>query len=304
MAGAGRRDYLLGIGLVLLATCGWSLAGLFVRVLPGLNGWQINTWRGLSVSLALLVYLLIVYRSAVLGRFREIPAGAMLACAGFFSVGSTLYVTSLTLTSTANVSSIGATAPIFTAMMSRWATGEKPGGAAWAAAFLALAGVTVIVHEGLMTGGWPGNLVAVATALCFAGQTVTLRRYSSFDMVPAICVGGIATFCIAGLLGGGFDTPLWAIMILALMGPVQLAIPLILFARGARYVPAVTLSLVALMDVVLNPFWAWLGVGEVPELAAFLGGVMTVSAVVLSIAAGRRIAARREAAALEGRTAP
>ncbi len=294
-----RRDYLIGIGLVLLATSGWSLAGLFVRVLPGLNGWQINTWRGLSVAIALLLYLLVVYRRATLAKFREIPAGAMVACAAFFSVGSTLYVTSLTLTSTANVSSIGATAPIFTAVMSRAVTGEAPGSSAWVAAFLALAGVVVIVHDGLQTGGWVGNLVSVGTALCFAGQTVTLRRYSSLDMVPAVCAGGFATFLIAGILGGGFDAPLWAIGILALMGPVQLAVPLILFARGARYVPAVTLSLVALMDVVLNPFWAWLGVGEVPERAAFLGGAMIVSAVLLSIFAGRRIALRRASQRLE-----
>lgn len=291
-----RRDYLIGIGLVLLATCGWSLAGLFVRVLPGLDGWQINTWRGLSVGISLLVYLLFVYGRHTLAKFRDIPALAMAACAGFFSVGSTLYVTSLTLTSTANVSSIGATAPIFTAVMSRFATGERPGGGAWVAAFLALAGVVVIVHDGLQTGGLLGNLVAVGTALCFAGQTVTLRRWASIDMVPAVCVGGFATFLIAGLLAGGISAPLWAIGILAVMGPVQLAIPLILFARGARYVPAVTLSLVALMDVVLNPLWTWIGVGEEPEKAAFAGGAMIVTAVLLSIAAGRRIAARREAA--------
>lgn len=212
-----RRDYLIGVGLVLLATCGWSLAGLFVRVLPGLNGWQVNTWRGLSVAIALFLYLLVVYRGGIWAKFQEIPTKAMVACAAFFAIGSTLYVTSLTLTSTANVSSIGATSPIFTAILSRAVTGEAPGGSAWAAAFLALAGVVVIVHDGLQTGSWVGNLVSVGTALCFAGQTVTLRRYSSIDMVPAVCVGGIATFLIAGTLGGGFDAPFWAISILALM---------------------------------------------------------------------------------------
>ena len=36
-----HRKYLLGILLVLLATIGWSLAGVFGRFLPGLTGGQI-----------------------------------------------------------------------------------------------------------------------------------------------------------------------------------------------------------------------------------------------------------------------
>lgn len=286
------RDYLYGVALVVLATCGWSLAGLFVRRLPGLDGWQINTWRGLSVGVALLAYLIVLYGRQTAARFRDIPPFAMLACAAFFSLGSTLYVTSLTLTSTANVSSIGAAAPIFTALLSTAVLREKPGPATWLATFLALAGVTVIMHAGLTAGGWAGNLAAILTALCFAGQTITLRRYASIDMVPAVCVGGLATFVLAGVVGGGFAVPRDAILVLALMGLVQLAIPLILFAKGARYVPAVALTLLALLDVVLNPFWAWLGAGEAPELAGVIGGSIILGAAALSVVAGRRMAAR------------
>ena len=36
------QPYLVGILLVILATIGSSFSGLFVRVLPELNGWQIN----------------------------------------------------------------------------------------------------------------------------------------------------------------------------------------------------------------------------------------------------------------------
>jgi drug/metabolite transporter (DMT)-like permease len=75
------------------------------------------------------------------------------------------------------------------------------------------------------------------------------------------------------------------------MALLQLAIPLILFVRSAKHVPAVTLSLIALLDTVLNPLMSWIGVGEVPERAAFIGGGVIVIAVLLSIIGGRRIAA-------------
>ena len=282
------RKYVLGIVLVLLATMGWSLAGMFVRFLPGLSGWQINCWRGLSTSIFLLLYLMAVYGRDWQLRFRSLPKAALLAGSGFFAVGSTLYVTSLTLTSTANVSCIGAMAPLFVAAMSGLVLRERPQVAIWVAAVLALFGVTLIFHDGLERGNWLGSAVAIFVALCFAGQTVTLRRYRNFDMVPAICVGGFLAFLAAGLFGGGLSVTPSEVAILAIMGPVQLAIPLILFARSARYVQAATLSLIALLDAVLNPFWAWLGTGEVPTPYAVIGGAIILGAVALSIIAGQR----------------
>ena len=298
---ARDRNYLLGILLVLLATIGWSLAGMFVRFVPRLDGWQINCWRGLSTGLFLLLYLMAIYGRDWQLRFRSLPTVALLAGSGFFAVGSTLYVTSLTLTSTANVSCIGAIAPLFVAAMSGVILRERPHIATWIAALLALFGVTLIFQDGLERGNWLGSAVAILVALCFAGQAVTLRRYRNFDLIPAICIGGFLAFLTAGILGGGLWVSLPDIAILAVMGAVQLAIPLILFAKSARYVPAVTLSLIALLDAVLNPFWAWLGAGEVPTLHAMVGGSIILGAVALSILAGQRTAA---AAQLAAKTSP
>ncbi|MFN4140594.1 DMT family transporter [Aestuariivirga sp.] len=283
--------YGTGILFVLCATLGWSLAGVFVRLLPDLDGWQINCWRGFWMSVFLLVYLVAIYGRGTIGKFREIPTGALLAVAGFFTAGSTLYVTSLTLAGTATVSVIGALSPIFAGVLSPWITGERPSLASWAAAGMALAGVGVIAWEGVNQDNLPALLVCLLVPLSFAGQTVALRRYRAFDMVPAICVGGFVTFAVAGFMGyaagghpgGGFQVSLQQLLLLALMGPLQLSIPLVLYAKGARSVPAVTLTLVAMLDVVLNPFWSWLGVGELPNQSAYLGGAIIISAVLLSI---------------------
>ena len=219
--------------MVLLATVCWSLAGMFVRLVPGLNGWQINCWRGFSMGVVLMLWLLLIYGRNTPARFREIPLGAMISSAGFFALGSTMYVTALTFTSTANVSALGATAPVFTGIMAGLIMKERASLAAWIAAMIALAGVTFIVREGLSPDDWLGNLIALATAFAFAGQTVTLRRYRSFDMIPAIAVGGFATFALAGL-AGGFFVPAETLAVLCLMGLIQLAIPLVLYARGAK----------------------------------------------------------------------
>jgi drug/metabolite transporter (DMT)-like permease len=277
--------------MVLVATLGWSLAGLFVRLMPDLSGWQINCWRGLWTAIWILLYLAITQRSAIVSSMRELPFWGVALSAGFFALGSTLYVTSLTLTSTAIASCIGSLAPIFTAVIGWVVLRERPGWLTTLAALIAVAGVVIIFADGLETGRWLGVVTMVVVALSFSIQTVTLRSYRAFDMVPAIALGGLLAFAVAALVGGGLDVGPREIALLALMALLQLAIPLILFVRSARHVPAVTLNLIALLDTVLNPLMSWIGVGEVPERAAFIGGAVIIVAVLLSILGGRRIVA-------------
>lgn len=283
--------------MVLVATVGWSLAGLFVRLMPELSGWQINCWRGLWTCLWIVLYLIITRRGALVPEIRQLPWQGVWLSAGFFALGSTLYVTSLTLTSTAIASCIGSLSPIFTAVLGWLVLRERPGWLTVLAALIAVGGVVIIFADGLETGRWLGVVTMVIVALAFSIQTVTLRSYRAFDMVPAIALGGLLAFGAAALLGDGLSVKPREIALLALMALVQLAIPLILYVRSAKHVPAVTLNLLALMDTVLNPLMSWIGVGEVPERAAFVGGGVIIIAVLLSILAGRRIKAEPGVAA-------
>lgn len=289
--------YAAGVVMVLIATFGWSLAGLFVRTMPELSGWQINCWRGGWTSVWVFLYLALTQRGALIPNMRRLPWQGVALSAFFFALGSTLYVTSLTLTSTAIASCIGSLAPIFTAVLGWLVLRERPGWLTMVAALIAVAGVVIIFADGLETGRWLGVVTMVIVALAFSIQTVTLRNYRAFDMVPAIALGGILAFAAAAIIGDGLAVPVDRIARLALMALLQLAIPLILYARSAKYVPAVTLNLLALMDTVLNPLLSWIGAGEVPDEAAFVGGGVIIVAVLLSIIAGRRIKAEPTPAA-------
>ena len=288
--GRQEQSYGTGVFFVLVATLGWSLSGLFVRLLPGLDGWQINCWRGYWTAVALMVYLIVVYGRGAVHKFTEIPKPALFISSLFFAFGTTLYVSSLTLVSTATVSVIGATSPLFAALLSPWITGEKPGSEAWIAASLAVVGVCVIEWDRVGSGSLLGFILALGVPMAFAGQTLALRRYRDVDMVPSICLGGVFCFLIAGTLGfttghvgGGFNVGFREILLLAAMGTLQLAIPLIFYIRGAISVSAVTLTLIAMLDAVINPLWPWIFVGEKPARAAFIGGGIIIGAVLISI---------------------
>jgi drug/metabolite transporter (DMT)-like permease len=169
---------------------------------------------------------------------------------------------------------------------------------------LALLGVGVIAWDGLEAGrSTLGLLLSICVPMAFAGQTLALRRYRNVDMVPSICLGGIMSFFNAGLLGftaghagGGFDVGFREVLLLAAMATLQLAIPLVFYIKGAHSVPAVTLTLIAMLDAVINPMWPWIFVGEKPGEAAFIGGAIIVGAVLISVF-GRKFYNSRAAAA-------
>jgi drug/metabolite transporter, DME family len=278
-----------GIIYVLLATLGWSLSGLFVRLMPELDGWQINCWRGLWMAIGLMVYLLITHKGGIIGQITAIPFSVLLTSALCFAIGTTFYVWSLTLISTATVSVIGATSPLITALLSPWITGEKPPVLAWISAVLALLGMGVIAKSGFELGHVHGLLLSFCVPFTFALQTLLLRRHRDHDMMVAICFGGFLAFILAGLgslvIGhaSAFAINSHSFILLMLMGPVQLSIPLIFFGLGAKQLPAMMLSLIAMLDAVINPFWPWLFLGEKPEASSLMGGAIVLGAVLLVI---------------------
>jgi len=283
-----RRDYAKGVAAVLVATLFWSLSGLFIRIIPNADVWQITAWRSGSMSLGLLLFLLAIYGRGTVARFHKLDRWALLGSAGFFAVGSTLYIVSLTLAGTANVACLSNLTPIFAPVLARIVVGERTGPAIWFAAILAVIGVFVVFGTDFSQGSALGNALSLVVAFCFAAQTVLLRRYRDVDLVPAVCLGGAVVVLSVALLRGGLAVSLETLAWITLMGFGQLALPLILYTRAARWVPAVQLTLFALLDVILNPFWTWLVVDEHPSLNAVLGGMLILAGVLLSVVAVRR----------------
>jgi drug/metabolite transporter (DMT)-like permease len=68
----------------------------------------------------------------------------------------------------------------------------------------------------------------------------------------------------------------------------QLGVPCMLLVLVSRTLSAPEIALLALLEVVLGPLWAWLGAGETPAGATLAGG-----AIVLAALAGNELAARR-----------
>jgi DME family drug/metabolite transporter len=275
------------------ATLFWSLSGIFVRSLATTDGVTIAIYRAFFAALSLFAVLVLRYRRQVFARFRAMEPRGTLLCGGFFASASTLYITSLANAPVANVSCVAATSPLFAAILAWLLLRERTSPVVWLAALIAVAGVYITMRQELGQGSWLGTVMALGVAFCFAGQSVSLRWFRNVDMVPAICIGAAGMTIVLALIHGVPLLPLRDIALLAAMAVVQLALPLYLFVIGARYVPAVLATLINLLDVLFNPFWTWLGVGEQPSANAAMGGALIVGAVVLAVVYGARPARRR-----------
>jgi drug/metabolite transporter, DME family len=272
-----------GVLLAIGATVGWSLSGVFVRFVPTIDPWTFNAYRGASMSCALLLWMLLKYRGETMAHFRDATPVPLIATAGFFGIGSSLYILAMQLTSVASVSCVAATSPLFAALLAWIWLGERTRLMVIVAILVALAGVAIVAfgERGVSIDSFYGSLVAILVALCFAGQSVTLRRYHNVEMAPSLIIGGFGIFVVVFLTVGLKPIAFNDFLILAVMGTVQLALPLVLYMRGARYVPAVQMVLISLADAFLNPFWVWLVHGEVPATGVFWGGALILGAIAV-----------------------
>jgi drug/metabolite transporter, DME family len=142
----------------------------------------------------------------------------------------------------------------------------------------------VMVAPGLTRGGLDGSLLALGSAGGFALFSVALRRGRAADATPAVLHAALFSAVVAALLVLAADglaglaiTPR-DLLLCAAMGVGQIGCGMLAFTAGSRHLPAAELGLLALSEVVLAPFWAWLVLSEVPAAATLAGGGLVLAA--------------------------
>ena len=131
-----------------------------------------------------------------------------------------------------------------------------------------------------------GNLMALASGLCFAFYFLLLRhprarkvnRAASVIYGNLLAVVALASWGLPALLNINVHDALSV----TYLGVVQLGIAYALFTEGmARGVRSLDAGIVCYIEPVLNPVWVFLVLGERPAAWALLGGSIIVAAVVV-----------------------
>jgi drug/metabolite transporter (DMT)-like permease len=274
----------------------WSLAGILVRLVQTATSWHIVLYRSLGVTLMMGAVIGVVHRGRVGETIRL--AGWPALVAGLCSAGaSVLFILALGHVTVANALFQMGITPFLAAIGAQVLLGERVHGRAWNAMALAATGVTVMLWSGLAVGQLAGNLLALGSAVSFAGHVLALRWNRQSDMLPAVLYAGLIGMGVGlaalGVLGLSPGVSPRDLALSLTMGAVQLGVGLILYTRASRHLPAAELQLVATLELVMAPLWVWIGVGEAPDAATLVGGGLIVLAVIAqALGAGERTAAR------------
>ena len=276
-------NYGRGILMILGSAFCLSTSGVGLRVIEEADGWQILFYRSLSMMALILIVLLLRRPHNLKTRIRAL-AWDDLALALVLGTGFVAYVFALLQTTVANALFVFSSAPFFAAVLGWIVLRERVAARTWIAITAAMSGLAIMVSAGMMSGRMSGNLVALWLPISYAVSVVLVRRSQQPDMLLALFVAaGVATLITIPFID---DFSLgWVDLGVSLyLGVFQVGAGFILLILGARYVPAAQVGLLALVEPVLGPVWAWLTVLEMPAQATLVGGAVILAAVGIDAA--------------------
>lgn len=128
-----------------------------------------------------------------------------------------------------------------------------------------------------------GNLLAVLSSITWAFTLIGLRHStrgaSSGGALSAVIVGNV--LASVAVLPWALPFPEapsadWAAIVY--LGVVQIGLAYICLTRALGHLPALDVSLLLLLEPVLNPVWTWLVRGEQPGTWVVVGGACILAA--------------------------
>ena len=284
-------SYLNGVLLVLMAGVFWSSMGLGIRSIEVANVWQILFYR--SWALGAFLFILITFRSGYRPIATIRKAGAAGAIGGMglvLAFAGGIYA--IQTTTVANAMFLFAAAPFLAAVLGWVILRESVRKATWMAMVFAMAGIAIMVLNGISAGRMVGNISAIVSATGFAIFTIALRWGKLEDMLPAVFLAGVFAIIVSAIVcqfgGYGFDVPADDIAIALSMGVFQVGLGLAVYTIGSKVVPAAELTLLSMTEVLLGPIWVWLFIGETASFYTLVGGAVLMLAIAGNAVSGLR----------------
>ena len=267
-------------GILQLVASGFflSTSGIALRIIEQANGWQILFYRSIALSVTILLILVFQKRSRFFDEFRGLGWNDFLL-AVFLGTGFVAYVFALLYNTVANALFIFSCAPFIAGFLGWILLGERVAKRTWFAIGVAMVGLAVMVVSELTVSHYLGTLLALWIPISYAASIIAVRRSKRDNMLVALCLAGIVAGGLSAIFVTDYALTSRDLIISLYLGVFQVGVGFTLVVLGSRYVPAAQVGLLALVEPVLAPVWAWMGVGEVPSLATIVGGTIILLAI-------------------------
>ena len=276
----------MAIIVVLFGAFLMSFVGILMRMLSDATGFQILFYR--SISLSLLVLSVICFRrQCAPKKFIEMVDRYDLWMGLWLALAFTFYIFSMLYTSVASTLLILTIVPFLAAVIAWIWIAEIPHPITWPTMIIAVFGVGLMFYDGSKLGYSFGNICALIASFCFAVMLVIVRHSGKQDVLGGTFMAGIYSvlfgFFGAFQLDGGLSISQTDMLIIFFMGAFTIGLGISMVTAGTVYLPAAEVSLLVLIESVLGPLWPWIFLGEALSRSEILGGLITLTAVIVLI---------------------
>jgi drug/metabolite transporter, DME family len=254
----------------------WSTGGLFIKW-NDLSGLELSCFRSVFAGLVVAIFT----RREGFGL-----NGVTIAASFLYAALVILFVSATKQTTAANAIFLQYTSPVYLLIFEPIIYKEKFRPRDLITVLICLGGMTLFFVGQLRPQDVLGNILALASGLCFAAYFLLLRHPKAKEVNRA------SSAIYGNLLVILFTAP-WGIaaikslavhdtLSVVYLGVVQLGLSYILFtyamSRGVRSLDA---GIIGYIEPVLNPVWVFLVLGERPSQWALLGGAIIIAAVIV-----------------------
>ena len=265
---------------MVLAPVLWSTAGVVTRHVERATPFEMVFWRSFFAFVFVGVVLLALRKNPL-----RIPRPAYIS-AGLWALMFTTFMIALSFTTTANTLVVMSLAPLLTTVLASVFLRDPLPSSTWVAAVAATLGIAWMFGSDLnahSSRDLLGMAIALTVPIASATNFIVLRASSAkMDLRSAVMLGGLISALICLPLALPLQATPRDIALLGFLGIFQLGLPCMLLVLASRKLLAPEISLIALLEVLLGPLWAWLGAGEVPSHATLSGGAIVLGALVVN----------------------
>ena len=268
-----RKEENRGLLYVLLGAIAFSLGGLFVKLIP----WApICTNAGRCIFSSLMIYLYIRFSGHQIKVNKTVITGAV-----FVAAMLVCYVASMKMTTAANAIVLEYTAPIFIIVFEALLFHKKPSKLDLIVCVIVFIGILIVVNDGSKGGSMIGNMVALLSGVFYA-FTIMLNDFEGGDSLSSVLFGHMLTVLIGlPFIFKETDFSMNTLLLVAALGIFQAGAGYTLLTVGLKKCSALSGSLVASIEPVLNPILVAIFYGEYVGMKAIIGAIIVIGSIAV-----------------------
>ncbi len=256
-----------------------SFGGLLIRLVDEASTMQITSYRSITFSLVALIYILFKYKSQTPKAFINIGSRGIILML-VLGLSNIFFVFGMSNTTVANAVFIMSTGPLFAAFASYFFLKKIISTKTIIAIAGSMFGISIMFSQGLGSTNNFGNIIILFVPICFAIQLTMVNSKPDVDYVPSVFLSGLFVLFAGLAIIPDYSISIKDLFTVLFMGAFQVGLGFLLITIGSRYIPPHRAALYVLLEPVLAPLWAWIGVGETPAYIELLGGLIVFSFVL------------------------